>query len=399
MSTEESIVIEDTSSNYSRLVSWEVWNFMTIEHGVVSFDERNIVNIKGYNDSGKSAMLRALDVLFFNIKPNAQVGFIQDGKDYFRVQAVFSDGVIILRDKYINGQSLYEMYKDGVLVFTTKQGKMLTRVADVPEIIKDYLGMITCGSMILNSRSCFEKQLLVQTTGSENYKTLNVILKSEEIAVASELLNVDRNRMASDISSIDSEIIAYSNQIHCSEALDTRVIPILKQYDEALDRDENKLHSLESCKSLQGSLKEIPIIPELPNIDTKGLDILLKARGIQETISGMPDIPELSKIDMTQLNLLETLRARVSELNSLPDIPALPTIESERVFYLLDIKKLVEMLIENSKSLSDIDTRLQSISDEKAKLEKELLQSGRDFVRCGNCGELVEVNSAEHTHI
>lgn len=399
MTTEESIVVEDTSNNYSRLISWEVWNFMTIEHGVVSFDERNIVNIKGYNDSGKSAMLRALDVLFFNIKPNAQVGFIQDGKDYFRVQAVFSDGVIIMRDKYVNGQSLYEMYKDGVLIFTTKQGKMLTRVADVPEIIRDYLGMITCGSMILNSRSCFEKQLLVQTTGSENYKTLNVILKSEEIAVASELLNVDRNRLASDISSIDSEITAYSNQVHCSIALDTRVIPLLKQFDKALDVDEHKLSSLESCKSLQSSLKEIPVTPELPIIDTKGLDILLKARGIKQAISSMPDIPELSKIDMTQLNLLWTLKSRVSELRALPDVPVLPTVESERIFLLLDIRRTVQMLDEITASLSNINTQLQTIADRKATLESELLQSGGNFVRCGNCGELVEVNSAEHIHI
>ena len=276
---------------------------------------------------------------------------------------------------------------------------MLTRVADVPEIIRDYLGMITCGSMILNSRSCFEKQLLVQTTGSENYKTLNVILKSEEIAVASELLNVDRNRLASDISSIDSEITAYSNQVHCSIALDTRVIPLLKQFDKALDVDEHKLSSLESCKSLQSSLKEIPVTPELPIIDTKGLDILLKARGIKQAISSMPDIPELSKIDMTQLNLLWTLKSRVSELRALPDVPVLPTVESERIFLLLDIRRTVQMLDEITASLSNINTQLQTIADRKATLESELLQSGGNFVRCGNCGELVEVNSAEHIHI
>ena len=41
---------------YSRLEFWEVWNFMSIEHGKCEFDERGIINIKGYNDSGKSAM-------------------------------------------------------------------------------------------------------------------------------------------------------------------------------------------------------------------------------------------------------------------------------------------------------------------------------------------------------
>ena len=36
-----------TSQYTSKLVAWEVWNFMSIKHGKVEFDERNIINIKG----------------------------------------------------------------------------------------------------------------------------------------------------------------------------------------------------------------------------------------------------------------------------------------------------------------------------------------------------------------
>ena len=123
-------------SVYPKLLCWEVWNFMSVEHGKAEFDERNIVNFKGYNDSGKSAMLRALDVLMSNIKPTKQVEYIQDGKDYFRIIAYFDNGVTILRDKYINGQSLYEMYKDNQAIYSTKNGKNLTRVSEVPQSIK-----------------------------------------------------------------------------------------------------------------------------------------------------------------------------------------------------------------------------------------------------------------------
>ena len=185
---------------YSRLVSWEVKNFMSISDARVEFDGTGIVNFKGYNDSGKSAMLLALKVLLTNTDPTKQADFIQDDKEYFRVVAYFDDGVAILRDKYIGGQSLYEMYKDGQLLFSTKQGRVLTKVVGVPDVIAEYLGLIVYDGGTLNARACFEKQIGVQTTGSENYVMFNTVLRSEEIASASEMLNNDRNKLASDIS-------------------------------------------------------------------------------------------------------------------------------------------------------------------------------------------------------
>lgn len=70
-----------TSQYTSKLVAWEVWNFMSIKHGKVEFDERNIINIKGYNDSGKSAMLRALDVLFSISNPRLRLGSFKTEKN------------------------------------------------------------------------------------------------------------------------------------------------------------------------------------------------------------------------------------------------------------------------------------------------------------------------------
>ncbi|RKW48284.1 MAG: hypothetical protein D8B41_00145, partial [Porphyromonas sp.] len=56
----------------SKIVSIELENFMAIKNAILTFDESNIINLKGYNDSGKSAITRALDVLFFNSYKNAQ---------------------------------------------------------------------------------------------------------------------------------------------------------------------------------------------------------------------------------------------------------------------------------------------------------------------------------------
>ena len=163
--------MSEATNPYSRLLGWEGWNFMSIEHAKVEFDERNIINFKGYNDSGKSAMLQALKVLMSNSEQTKQVLFIKDDKEYFRIVAYFDDGVMIMRDKYINGQSLYEMYKGKECIFSTKQANgALTGVNKVPDPIQEYLGLILYDNTCLNARACFEKQIGVQTTGSENYK-------------------------------------------------------------------------------------------------------------------------------------------------------------------------------------------------------------------------------------
>ena len=178
--------MSENTSPYSRLLWWTAENFMSIENGKCEFDERNIINLKGYKDSGKSAMLLALKVLLSNSHPTKQVDFIQDNKDYFRIIAYFDDGVMILRDKYINGQSLYEMYKDNQVIFSTKQKNgALSSVKGVPEPIQQYLGLITYEDAILNARACFEKQIGVQTTGSENYKMFNTVLKSFHVLILS----------------------------------------------------------------------------------------------------------------------------------------------------------------------------------------------------------------------
>ena len=279
MSTE--LVQEDVKqTGYSRLVSWEVYNFMAYSHAKCEFDERGIVTIKGYNDSGKSAMLQALNVLMFNIKANQQVGFIKDDCDYFRVVAYFDDGVTILRDKYINGQSLYEMYKDNEVIFSTKQGKALTRVSGVPEPIEQYLGLISHDGTCLNSRSCIEKQLLVQTTGSENYKLLNVILKSEELAVATQMLNDDKNKVLQDINSTDSKLQSAKELIGVGLDLSEDLILHLERLDKNCDDFDGMLSILKTVKGLSENISSIVISPQLDVVDCGQIDSLICIKNI-----------------------------------------------------------------------------------------------------------------------
>ena len=379
------------SNGFSKLVGWEVWNFMTITHAKVEFDERNIVNFKGYNDSGKSAMLRALDVLLFNIKSAAQVGFIQDGTDYFRVVTYFDDGVVVLRDKYVNGQSLYEMYKGNDCLFTTRQGKTLSKVADVPQVIKDYLGVIKYDDLALNSRSCFEKQFLVQTTGSENYKFLNSILKSEELAVAATMINTDKNKLLSDISTTETELNTYKYQFFGVKEVTEELVSFLKAHDILLDIADSKAAHASAVLQLEAEISGITVMPEVEAVSFMQLELI---SGIVNTINylnSLPDIPVIEAVDTTQLSILSKLVSILADLDNTPSIPLVQRVDPERFNALCTLSILCKEIEKQNLEISVQDSRLEAVDAEIHGVKTAMEEFGKRFKNCPVCNTLVEV--------
>lgn len=390
-------VVTESINPYSRMLYWEVWNFMSIERGKCEFDERNIVNLKGYNDSGKSAMLNALKVLLYNANPTKQVSFIQDDKEYFRIVATFEDGVQILRDKYINGQSLYEMYKDGKCIFSTKNGNALTRVTEVPKPIVDYLGLIMYDNICLNARACFEKQIGVQTTGSENYKMFNTVLKSEEIAVASTLLNNDKNKLSSDIEATDYELQAQKRLLGDNIKLTKEMIDYLKSHDYTLDSCIAMESSLNNILSILQVLNSIPVTPEVAIVDITRLNELSNISAIVQALSGVVIYPEVASVDNSRLESLYSILSIKDTLNSLSVPPEVGLVNSERLETLETIAKLVNDLEFYNTEIKYNDERLASLNEELKQMQIELANHGVKMVRCPGCGQVFNPEEA-HVH-
>lgn len=393
----DNTVVAESANPYSSITSWEVWNFQSIEHGKCEFDERNIINLKGYNDSGKSAMLNALKVALCNANPTKQVGFIQDDKDYFRVLVTFSDGVQILRDKYINGQSLYEMYKDGKCVFSTKNGNALTKVSDVPQPIADYLGLIMYDGACLNARACFEKQIGVQTSGSENYKMFNTVLKSEEIATASTLLNNDKNKLASDISATDYDLQAQKNLLGTSGKITEDMVVFLKEHDAELDKLEANASELIAICNIYNGMISIPVIPEIASIDMSQVSELANIERLIKELNGVVITPEVTAIDTVRLTELANIVSLNNALAQISVAPELATISDTQLNDLLIISNMVSTLAELDKEISDADKRISDTAIELEKLQKELANHGVKMVKCPGCGQIFDPEQ-QHVH-
>lgn len=393
----DSPVVEQFENPYPRMLYWEAWNFMSIEHGKCEFDDRNIVNLKGYNDSGKSAMLQALKVLISNSNPTKQVGFIQDDKDYFRVVAAFADGVMILRDKYINGQSLYEMYKDNQLIYTSKSGNALTRITEVPKPIADYLGLIMYDGTCLNARACFEKQIGVQTTGSENYKMFNTVLKSEEIATASALLNNDRNKLASDINAVDADLQAQKGFLGNKDKITAEMVGYLKNHDSALDQYLTMESTLGTIYTLKASKDAVVIYPELSGVDATQLAELDTIARQMSMLSAIKIAPQLDEVDALQLQALANIKSVADALSAVVIPPEVKTVDSEQLNALIGILATIDAISECDKAVSQYNASLETLNKELAEMQEELTNKGVKMIRCPGCGQIFDPEQA-HVH-
>lgn len=209
---------------YSPLISITLTNFMsfpscTVEYATGSeedteFHPEGILNIKGFNDSGKSALLIATGVCLLNAYPRDQKSFIREGTDFFRVVCRFADGVSIIREKYADGRSLYEMVSesDGIL-YTTRSGDMLTNVEGVPAPIEKYLGLFADGTFYLNMRRRTDPMLLVNTSGSENFTMLNSVLKTAELSEAAKDASNQANVLANELSDKQVELYGVESEL------------------------------------------------------------------------------------------------------------------------------------------------------------------------------------------
>lgn len=385
----------------SKIIGIELENFMSIKKEKFLFDDRNILNLKGYNDSGKSAVYRALDVLMTNAHPTDQKNFIHHGEDYFRVVVHFDDGVSILRDKYLTGSSLYEMYKDGELIFTTKAGNTLTRIIGVPLEVKEYLGLTeTKQGSYLNFRSIYDSLFLVDTSGSENVELLNGVLQIKETSLALTAIKKDMTDTQSNINTIMSEIEATKISLERYSGLDEGFVELLKSLDSQSQELQEQFDTLSSLYSIYKEYQGISAnIPNLSLIDDSYLIDLESLVNLYKSYSSISVLPTMDLIDSD----LYTELLKLWELQNSADFSKVIDYRLESIDSSLyeDLENLYKHF-ENYCVLTDIDSRLtgelSQLSKEIDILKAEALERGISITPCSNCGHLVE-GVGGHVHV
>lgn len=381
-------------NEYSRLKSIELINFMGFVKAKAVIDDSGSLNFKGYNSSGKSAFLTSLAVALMNAFPSKQSKYIHHGKDYFRIIIGFDDGVVIVRDKYKTGQSLYEMYQGEKKIYSSKVGSQYSRVDDVPQVIQNYLALIKTDIGYLNYQVRRDPLWLVETKGSDNYYTLNEVLKSVEIAQANAMLNTDKNALNTEITIVESEFNTLRGQLinmgSCGEALLGRL------YDKqnAVNEIWKRYDALEEIERLSKELDEVKISPEVGKIDA---DRFIGASSIRKTVAEIENLRyfdrELSDISVDRFKSVSGIGTLLGEIRGIQyfdeKVESIGGLAKQKDLESLEgiISELSKVLME-SRNLKDF---FESLESERDALIADAKKQGIMFTVCKNCGTMLEV--------
>lgn len=291
-------------------------NFMSIKSADIEFDNRNIIDLCGYNDSGKSAIIRLIDIMFYNAYPTEQVHFIQNGEDFFRCVMVFTDGVEYERIKRSTGASIFILRKDGKEIYTNQSGRQIISTNGIPKVIADYLGVVKdeYTGEELNVRRCTDRLFLITTTGGDNYKILNTILQSDALAATSTQLNTDKNKLQQEVVARYNQLSALENQRKETPVVPTDRLDELENSVATLEEMTDRCNAICKAKDEKAVFDSIIVYPEVSKVNIQKYESIVEIMGYKNTASA-PLPAKISMVDsdkLAELQMLATLKDTAS---------------------------------------------------------------------------------------
>lgn len=369
----------------SKILSLKIENFMSIKDALIEFDESNVISLCGYNDSGKSAITRLLEVMLYNTYSTDQVKFITDGESYWTGVLTFSDGVVYTRSKYLDGKSFWELSKDGTVLFTNRlPNGTLAAMGDNPDLIMKYLGVIQdeLTGEELNVRRNTDKLFLINTSGGENYKILNTVLRSDVLTTASKSLNDDKNKLVSEISEQNTVKGVLSGQYEELDVAPKYEIDIIKDFISNLEEVQSQIIRLTLILEENNKVNSISIYDEVKGVD------LAQLYSLQEIISVLGDCSYdiYDKVDGVDLERIDALRNIIGLRKSIgTDLyEPLEQVDIDRVKVIYDLGTLFNSYSGVEKALGDITNKLNSTKEQLVSLSQE-----HNLKVCKNCGSVV----------
>lgn len=372
---------------YSRIEEITIQNFMSIEQCVLTFDESNIITIKGYNDSGKSAIHKAIRVLFADWNRSKQKRYIKDGKEAFKITATFSDGVKLAKTKYSNGQSLYEMSQNGQMIYTNKSGKALTNVQQMPEAFTKYLSLSIYGSNELYAQSCNEPYLLAETKGSDNYKMLGEASDDGTLLRATEYVKDQIKESNSQIKEKEGVIDQHKAIIQSNSGSTPEIIEALKKRDA---KSKGILEKEELTKKIANLIQSIEATKPIPAIEEiEGIDQIIKLNELTRLVTEatkpiQPEIEEIKGIE--RLEKISRLADLAKRIESIAVSPVIEEIKTDQLEHFEKINYLIYHVEKTEKDLKQINATIEEMQERCEELTKQCKDEGILVVECPKCG-------------
>lgn len=375
----------EKEEHQSKIVSFKIENFMSIKNALLEFDDSNVISLCGYNDSGKSAITRLFEIMFYNEYSLDQVRFITDGEEYWLGALTFSDGVVYTRIKYSDGKSLWELKKGDKVLFTNRlPNDTLAAMSDIPEVITKYLGVIQeeLTGEELNVRRNTDKLFLINTSGGDNYKILNSVLRSDVLSNASKRLNDDKNKLNNEVSEKTTIKNVLEEQYSSYDVPPKDEIDELKSYITVLDDYKGRVLRTSSIMEECATLHSISLYDKLDTVDTVQLVDMQNILSLREDMN-VSIYDTVVGVDVERLAALQTILGLRKDLD-VSTYDSLESVDTGRLKSLIDLGNLYNAYSVAQKSVDTVSKQLQ-------KVQKDLktLSAQYNLKVCPNCGAVV----------
>ena len=374
----------------SKIVSLRIENFMSIKEATLEFDDSNIISLCGYNDSGKSAVTRLMEIMLYDAYPTEQVKFITDEEEYFKGVLTFDDGVVYTRYKFIDGRSCWELTKGDKMLYTNRlQNGTFAAMDGNPEPIEKYLGVVRdeqTGEK-LNVRRNSDKLFLIATTGGDNYKILNSVLKSEVLAQATRNLTEDKNRLNNEVGELRTKNDVVQEQYDRIDVAPKDYIDDIKDGITSLNNKKGKWQILSTVLGQYQEKESIVLYDELHPVDVKRLQELQRIIALQQEKSA-PVYAELDSSKVVKgVEKLKAMRNIMGLRQKLigQSYPALESVDVGRLRKIMEVGNLYNTLYGITQKYKECTDNLNRQREELTRLSQE-----NGFKVCKNCGAIVE---------
>lgn len=385
--SESGINLPATAGEDSRLIWYKVKNFAAFSEEVINFPEtKAILKINGYNDTGKSALLRGLSMLLLGRYQRDQQKFVKDGEDYFELSVGFNDGVELFMRRYAKQAGsgvFYELRKDGQVLYTTREGKALTAAKTIPDCFKRYLRLVTTKVADLNYRDRNDAPLLTGTSAKDNNEALNDVLKFSAVSDATEALRKNINTLNGQYNNVLGSYNAMESlQLQYRNATQSRVDDAKALLDDVKKVGMRRNALAEMMNLLDG----VDIHAESRNKDYSALES--KAEELQERLRGVETIEGQVEAGYS---------AHVVAL-AFDDLSALDASAGKVGRRLNSLQELFTAYNQYNRAYKEQLAAEEGIRPLQCKLDKlneEIKKRGGTLTKCPNCGQTIAVGLGE----
>lgn len=369
----------------SKIVAIELQNIMTIKEARLEFDERGIISLVGYNDSGKSAGVFGLETFLYDAHKRDQTDMITDGEETGAIGFEFDDGVEINKYKSRSTPSVWEMKRDGQLVYTNDLPAGIAAIDGVPSIIADYLGAVEDPEtgQRLNVRRNSDKLFLIETTGGENYKMLNMVLQSEVLSSANKAITTRRNSLQSEVFAEKSTMDTLIKEVESMLVMDQTDITKLSNSVSDLKETRKRYSYLLDVANQHQLIAELEPAPEIPLVDASRVAELDEMLRLQVLVKA-PVYEELPMVDSSRVEALATMM-QLAALASQPIPPEIPVLDPERYLAMRDYALAYNTAYKVTQEVKQVTTEYEQITSHLHDLSEV-----HGFKVCRSCGAVVE---------